>query len=484
MFIGFLFLTPSLYEKYRSHDIQEETFTKPIWFHYYNLGKDMYNGGIRKFNDTTTYSYLTSQPKEGSKKSRFEVYDEFGGFKPIQDLIDECRNQKDNDEYHFSEIQKYECLRKMQSESLIDVTNEKLVNSLCKSTLKQLQAFMQRKTSEIFASVNCGEVVEYNLLDDLDIAIDKMNEGEAMGLPLHDSPRLNKKIKGWRKGDIIYLVLSSGMGKSSIALEKFVLSLIENGEKGMMFANEENIWKTRNLALATTASKILGKAVNREKLLEGSFDENTMKKLLDSKDWLEKNPKDLIKFYDMKKYRVDDMLSRIQLMKPLNYSYVSLDTFKPETNSGESARWEAFGNAAQDIHSCIKAEANNVALLATVQLKIGKEYRYLDLSAVGKSLEIVEVASVVLMGRLLYKDEMPEQREALFTYNWEKNAFTDKWEKKEYILDPSKTYMIIFIAKNRLGDVSEQIIYEVNYGINSFKEVGYAQMGKKSNSMF
>ena len=109
--------------------------------------------------------------------------------------------QKDNsnDDYHFSEIQKYESLRKFQSESLIDVSNKALVTKLTKMTLKQLQSFFQFKTSNIFSHVNCGEVVEYNLDDDLDVAIDKMNQGEAMGLSLHDSPRLSKKIKGWRK---------------------------------------------------------------------------------------------------------------------------------------------------------------------------------------------------------------------------------------------------------------------------------------------
>jgi len=191
-----------------------------------------------------------------------------------------------------------------------------------------------------------------------------------------------------------------------------------------------------------------------------------------------------IKFYDLKKYRVEDVISRITMMKPLNYNYALLDTFKPSASAQESARWESFSNAAQNIFACIKPEANNVGLLATVQLKIGKEYRYLDLSAIGKSLEIAEVASVILMGRLLFADEMPGKKEELAAYNWEKSDFDGKWHKKPYPLDPDKTYMIIFISKNRSGDLSEQIIYEVNYSINSFKEVAYAQMGKKSNSMF
>ncbi|WP_223879748.1 replication protein [Paenibacillus spiritus] len=472
-----------MYEKYRNHEITKDTFTEGIWWYFYYIGKEMYENSIRTFDDTTTYSFLTSRPVEVGRKSYFDYYNQYGGYNSIEEVKEECQKDKGNDEYHFSEIQKYESLRKFQSESLVDVSNKELVTKLTKMTLKQMQSFFQFKTSQIFSHINCGEVVEYDLLDNLDTAIDKMNQGEAMGLPLHDSPRLSKKIKGWRRGELIYLILSSGIGKSSIFMEKFILALLENNEKGMVYANEENVWKTRNLTLATIASKVLNKPINREKLIEGNFDEKTIERLNAAKEWLEQKPKDIIKFYDLKKYRAEDVISRIQMMRPLGYGYAGLDTFKASSSS-EMARWEAFSNDAQAIFDCIKPEANNVGMLATVQLKIGKEYRYLDMSAIGKSLEIVEVASTVLMGRLLFADEYPGKKEELFCYNWEKSDFDGKWHKKEYKLDPDKTYLIIFICKNRSGDTSEQIIYEVNYGINSFREVCYSQMGKKSNSQF
>lgn len=483
LFIGYLWKTPSLYEKYRSHNIEKETFTNLRWFYFYYIGKEMYGSGVRTFDDVSTYTFVSSKPKEVNKKSYMDMYNEYGGFDSINDLLDECEKNKQNDEYHFNEIQKYECLRRFQDENLINVLDLNLVNNLCRMTLKQVQAFFQHKIGKIFSNVNCGEVVEYNLLDDLDVAIQKMNDGEAMGLSLHDAPRLSKKIKGWRKGELTYLVLSSGMGKSSISMEKWILSLLENDEKGLMFTNEENVWKARNLILATIASKVLNKPVNREKLSEGTFDEKMLERLNESKKWLEQHRKDIIKFYDMKKYRVEDVISRIEVMKPLGYDFALLDTFKPSTSAKEEARWESFSNAAQDIFNCIKPEANNIGLLATVQLKIGKEFRYLDLSAIGKSLEIVEVASTVLMGRLLFSDEI-EGKNKIFAYNWEKDAFNNKWHKKEYSLDPEKTYMIIFLAKSRNGSTDEQILYEVNYGINSFKEVAYVQMERKSNSMY
>lgn len=484
LFVGYLWNNPTLYGKFSNHNISRSTFTVGCWHFYYYIGLEMYKNSIREFDDTTVYAFLTSRPREQDKKSWFEYYDEYGGYDLIEEVKEECLKEQGNQDYHFSEIQKYESLRKLEDSDLINVDNEETLEKLTQMNLKQIQTFIQTKTSEVFSHINSGEIVEYNLADDLDEAIDRMNAGEAMGMPLHDAPRLNKKIKGWKKGDVIYLVMSSGVGKSSIAMEKFALSLYENNEKGAYFANEESVWKTRNLLLATVSSKILNAPINREKLSEGGFSNAIIEKLKKARDWVLQFPLDFLKFFDLTKYRVEDVINRIQMLKPRNVSYYILDTFKPDNSASENARWEAFSQSAQILFDCIKAEANNAGLLATVQLKIGKEYRYLDLSAIGKSLEIVEVAAVVLMGRLLYEDEYPTKKEAIFAYNYIKDEINDKWVTKEYVLNKDKTYMILFLAKNRNGSVDEQILYEVNYGINSFKEVAYVKMGKKSNTVF
>lgn len=483
LFVGFLWSDPKLYNTYKVHKIQRNTFTKNIWYDYYYFGKEMSESGIETFDDRTVYSYISSKPKEVNKKSYMDIYNAHGGYDTIQLLINESKIKKSNDEYHFSEIQKYECLRKFQAEGLINTTDLELINRLCSMNIKQLKSYFQYKVNNTFSNVNHGEVVHYKLGQDLDTAIDKMNSGEAMGMPLHDSPRLNKKIKGWKRGELYYLVLSSGVGKSSIAMEKFSLPLYENQVKGAMYTNEENVWKSRNLLLATVASKINKQPINREKLSEGNFDEKTLVKLTNAKEWIKKQGDDLVDFYDLKKYRVEDVINRVNLSSPLNINYHILDTFKPDTSSREEARWEAFGANAQDLFDCIKPEANNVAMLATVQLKIGQEFRYLDLSAIGKSKEIAEVASVVLMGRLLYDDEYTGKNHAINAYNWSESPdpVTGKKFKIPYELEKDKTYMILFIAKNRGGSALEQILYEVRYGINAFIEVAYVEMGKKAN---
>lgn len=481
LFIGFLWSNPSFYEKYKKHKISRGTFTDDVWHFYYYIGKEMFDNGIRTFDDVTVYSFLTSRPKLKGKKSLFDEYDNYGGYDVIEELIEECKKDKSNDEYHFSEIQKYETLRRFQDDGLLNTADKKLIEKLLNMTLKQMQMFFQHKHAKAFSHINSGEVVEHNLIDNLEETIDKLNAGEQMGLEFHDSPRLNRKIKGRKLGDLMYLVLSSGTGKTSWSMEKWFLSILENDEKGMIFGNEENVERFRYLMLATVCSKILKTPINREKLLEGNFDEKTLEKLKKAKEWLYKHKRDAVKFFELKKYRVEDVISKIELYRALGYKYIFLDTFKPDMSAKDTARWEAFSNSAQNLYDCIKADSNNANLLATVQLKIGKEYRFLDLSTIGKSLEIVEVASVVLLGRLMYSDEYPQQKNALKPYNWVWNEFTERFEKRSFNLNPNKKYLILFIAKNRHGSVDEQILYEVNYDINAWKEVAYVNVPRTSN---
>lgn len=491
LLIGHLWKTPILYSKYKTHKIVKETFTKSIWYFYYYLGKEMYDNGIRSFEDTTVYSFVTSKPKEGNKVSYFDSYNNFGGFNTVEELMNECDTHKGNDEYHFSEIQKYESLRMMQDNNFIETKNNEYINKLCSMTLTELQMYCTLKIKESFSQVNSGEVIEYNLTDDIEEVVDELDEGEEVGLPLFDSPRLTKKINGQKLGNLMYLVLSSGVGKSSIVTEKFVLSVFEHNvraldpdnnidfEKAIIFVNEEGKKRWQSRLLATVASRILKKPIPRDVVNRGKFSDAVKETLKEAARWLKKNQPEFIKLIVLKKYRIEDVINKIELYRPKGYDKIYFDTFKPDLSQNVE-RWLAFSNSAQQLYDCIKEEAFNCSCLATVQMKIGKEFRYIDLDSIGKSMEIVEVAAVVMAGRLIYSDEF-EGKNEIFAYNHEKDPFDGKWKKKKYDLDPEKKYLILFLPKNREGSEDEQIVFEVIHDLNIWKEVAYAQV--KNNGM-
>ncbi|ALS22142.1 hypothetical protein IJ22_17680 [Paenibacillus naphthalenovorans] len=447
----------------------------------------MYENGIRSFEDTTVYSFLVSRPQEAGKKSFLDAYNEFGGYDTIFTLMEECNKDRENDEYHFSEIQKYESLRKLQELNFLNVHSEEFINKLAKLSLKQVMSFCQHKFKTAFSQINSGDVIEYNLTEDIEEVVDELDLGEEVGLPLFDSPRLSKKINGQKLGNLMYLVLSSGVGKSSIVTEKFVLSIFEhnikaldpesglNFEKALIFVNEEGKKRWQARLLATVASRILKKPIARDVVNRGGYSKENKETLKEAAKWLKQNQPDYIKLIVLKKYRIEDVISRIELYRPLGYKHIYFDTFKPEV-SQQADRWLAFSNSAQELYDCIKEEANNCSCLATVQMKIGKEFRYIDLDSIGKSMEIVEVAAIVMAGRLIYADEYEGGKNPIYAYNYEKDAFSSKWVRKTYKLDPEKKYLILFLPKNREGSEDEQIVFEVLQDFNIWREVAYAQV--------
>lgn len=474
---GYMWSNPNLYQKYKAHKVVRSTFTEAVWYFYFNLGFEMYNEGIRDFDDVTVYSYVSSKPKEVGKKSYMDAYNDYGGYDTISELMEACTSDNQNDEYHFGQVQKYETLRILEHEGLINPEDTTLIKKFVTMSLQQLHTYMNLKTKELFSHINSGEVIEHDLAGFMGETIEEMDEGDIMGTPLHDAPRLNSKIKGWKNGALYYLVLSSGVGKSSFTMEKFILALFEAQEKGILAINEESVKKWRQLLLATVSNKKLKVKINREKMYKGNFDEQMLNKLKNAKQWIEDNGTGLVKTLELKKYRLDDIINRVELYKPRGFNKLIIDTFKPDRSQADMVRWEAFSNSAQELHECIKEDNQNVGTLATVQLKLGKETRFLDLDAIGKSMEIVEVAAVVMMGRLLFEDEYdPKGRFGLQPYNWEKDEFTGNYFKKPYELDKEKEYLVLFLSKNRHGSEDEQIIYEANYSINEFKEVAYVQV--------
>lgn len=487
LFVGSIWNTPSLYGRYKAHKITKQTFTKTIWYFYFEIGRRMYENGIRDFNEAATYSFITSQKEETGKKSFFDTYDHFGGYSTIEDLIRECKGKQVNDEYHLSEVQKYESLRNMQTEKIIDVQDSEYIDKVITMSLKELQAYFTYKVKTSFAQVNSGEVLQYNVTEDLDDVIDLLDEGTRMGLPLYQSPRLTSTINGQKLGNFMILALSSGVGKSSFITEKNVLAIFEHNikaldpnsglsfEKAIIFVNEEGKVQWQARLLATVVNRVLKKGIPRKEISKGHFTPETKKALREAADWLRQNQPDFIKLIVLKKYRIQDVINNIELLRPLGYSHVYFDTFKPEA-SNQADRWLAFSNSAQELHDTIKEENYNCATLATVQLKIGKEFRYLDLDSIGKSPEIAEVAAVVMAGRIVYDDEYEGGKNAIDCFNLKKNEDTGEWEEVKYELREKKKYLVLFLPKNREGTEDLQIVFEMNLDFNSWKEVAWARV--------
>ena len=493
LFVGYVWNNPKLYRKYKEYqitkyeeDTNEGTMTIEMWYFFYELGRKMVEKGIQKFNDTTVYSFVSSQP-ESQDFSWMKKYNEYGGFGTIHQLMQECQEDDNNDTYHISEIQKYELLRYYENIGLLNAEHDtikkgkkiKLKDLLCKMTLENIKSYFRFYINKGNQASGSNNIKLSNLSDGLEDSIADFDKGQSMGLSLHNSPRLNRIIKGWKKGDFIYLILSSGVGKSTFTQSKCVLGMYESDEKCINFVNEENKKRAHHTLISTVSGSITGYPISRERLSQGHFGKEELFQIEEAKKWILSKPSNQVKMGEIEKFLLTDVIDTIEMYKSLGYNYMVLDTFKPDASKTDVARWEKFSRHAQDLFDCIKPSANNIGCWATLQLKIGSEHKYLDLDCIGKALETVEVADKILMGRLLFEDEYPDGRNPLVVYDYVEDSIMG-WTKEEVVLDKDKEYMILFIPKNRDGGKSQQVIYEVEYDTNQWTEVGYTNMKKSA----
>lgn len=462
---------PQLYRQFKNHNITKETFTNEMWYHYFKLGETMYENGVRTFDEETVASFLDS--RRNTNKGAIDKYNEFGGYDTVGFVRELCNDEKQNEEYHLSEMQKYEALRKFYNNGLLNVENKTLVNMLCNMTLKQIQTYFNHRVKEAFQNVNHGQVEVSDLVDeDIYETIDEMDKGTAMGIPFIDCPRLNKVTKGWQKGNLSMVVMPSGVGKSTFVRTIFIMTLIKQNEKGIVFVNEEGRKQWIISVLGVIANTVLKKKLNKDKIFEGNYDDYTKATLKEAADWLLANRPDMLKLIVLKKYRFEDVLNYAEYYKALGADFMVLDTFKQDGTHTDMARWEALSNNAQALYDLIKEENLNMGCIATLQLKIGKVFRFLDHDSVGKSKEVVEVAGVTMLGRLLFADEYHGKKNDIKPFNFVKK--NGKWKKEPYILDDSKEYIIFYFGKSRYGSTQNQIIYRVDYAYNTLEEVAWA----------
>ena len=122
----------------------------------------------------------------------------------------------------------------------------------------------------------------------------------------------------------------------------------------------------------------------------------------------------------------------------------------------------------------VKPANLNVHLTMTMQLqKINKSQRYLDNSLIGMSKSMVDTASVVLLMRRFYADEVSGMKHEIKV----KRKIPGTNSLDEVVLNPNEHHQLIFISKNRNGSAEEyQIVARQELSTLIYEERGIANI--------
>jgi hypothetical protein len=366
-------------------------------------------------------------------------------------------------------------------------------------TEDQIATYWRDKVNQVALNVD-SVIKDYDLLDDLRGLIDELDNDPDFGMPFYNSEKLTDIINGWAFGTITLLSGFSGNGKTSLAVEKILLSCVKESEKLMIIANEMGIKAFKKLLLIS----IMGskefydthklKGFNRKNINKGGFSEEDKAKLHLAVDWIEENVqnKQLIKFVPLEDYTIENVEKVIRYYGTRGYKRMILDTAKPTTTTGNKQRWEVFVNDFDKIYQLIRPEVGlNIAMFCTIQAADeALKYRYLDERCIGDGKKIKNVVDTVFHMRPVWDSEMDGGDNAIEVFKWVPNPNKSKADEKPYVkekikLDYDKTYYLLFCSKNRRGQSNltglDILVFEVNFNSNRWREIGWTTIMKDGN---
>src|SRR5690606_18716722 len=231
-FVGLLWANPfQNYGEYRNAISQDE-FIHDVWGFFYELGGRMYDDGVQKFDTITVHTKV----KEYNVDNEFEKY---GGMQTIEDVINIVGEHSENIEYYYEAIKKNYVIKHLYLLFGDKVLIPKGKYDFHKMNREQLVKYWNDKVNKLSIENVTNYEVE-NLYIDPDEFIKKLEEESADMLPYFNSPLLNSISQGIPRGHVTMIGGFGGKGKSSIVVEKFIMSCIANQERAIVILNEED----------------------------------------------------------------------------------------------------------------------------------------------------------------------------------------------------------------------------------------------------
>jgi hypothetical protein len=474
-FVGLLWADPyNNYGEYADIMSQDE-FIHDVWGFYYELGRLMYDDGIKNFDDITVHTKVKERGIEADFK-------QFGQMNTIDDAVNIVKDNIDNIEYYYETIKKNYTVRQLYLLFGEKVLISKGKYDYSKLTREQLTTYWTDKMNKISLD-NVNNYEAENLYIDAETFIERLESESADTLPLFNSYLMNSITQGVARGHVTMFGGFGNTGKSSITSEKFVMSLIANKEKGILILNEEDAQSFRQKIVLSILWHEFKTGIDRKRMVNGGLQEadkekirqafGRMNELLDENDGL-------IKVIFMEKYVIKDLEKLVRFWANRGYINLMIDTHKVSDDSEHKERWQTFVEDMKTIYRLTRKNAGGLNLRTWVNFQLADsaiKNRYLDFEAIGEGKASKNEASVVFMFRPVWADEYEGEKKELDCYRLKKKANGQGYDKEFFKLEKGKTYYLLFTPKNRFGTNNDSgqpiMVIEPNFNANHFREIGW-----------
>jgi len=458
--VSIFYKNPDLLYAYEK--LKTEDFSNNIWRVYFNIAHDIVIKEKKQSLDEITVGlYLEKHDK---LKAKYEEYNSYDTIEKAKEYVKE-----ENLSGYIDELYKWNAVLGLLK-AKFPVYNQ--LSKFADMNQEEIYIYYETHLNHIFINAE-GDVKSYNLCEGVTDLVDKLDEGQNVGMPLYNSPILNKEIGGNLDGHVSMLGALSGMGKTTTTIELILPQVLHYNEKLCIMINEEDKEKWQKELLIFVANNIYNGNMQKYKLRDGKFSPEDKELLKKCAKWIEdKKENKNITIIPFQKYTASQAIKVIKKYSSLGCTKFILDTMKASADTTSTDQiWNEMTKDSVAIYDCIKPAGKNVHIWITYQLGKGStKQRYYTNDNIGLAKNIVDVASTNIMIRKPFDDEFEGGKNELKCFRLEgKNKLT----KIPFKLEKDKHYSILFITKNRFGSTNEfQIICENDLSRNVYKELG------------
>ncbi len=452
---------PEQYEDYSLVNVgKDNTLINEDAQFYWQLGRKMYEQGVKVFDSISIDAYLTN--KAGAKKK----YDGYGGYTTVREL--KSLTNADNTQSYYDDI----CKRN----SLI------MFYTATENMFENIERFANASNEDVYNAIellnsdialNTGHEAEIQELTITQDFIDDCISGENMGLNYgKQCPILNYTTLGLPLGDCYLVAGHSGTGKSSFCFDNMIIPLAESGTEVAILSNEMAIKAYQNmLTIHVLTHEFNYWELNRKKLKMGKYTEQDMKMIEKAIEFSQKNHKG-IKFIKLFNNNTGVIMKFMKKLAHQGTRMFLWDTFKSDDVVDGGDEWlQLLKNSRKVFNLTSKL---NVAMVMTFQLALyTTNQRFLDASCLAGSKQVKEVVSELVMFRKLWEDEYTGEKCDCKPYRLNRD---NPKIQESLTLDPKETYIVAFVNKTRNDSGDNQILYKWNARFNSWKEIGFCRI--------
>lgn len=398
---------------------------------------------ILAFNDRGGYDVLANMA-EIINTSNFDMYlDNFYKSNLLCQLYSDGFNLFNEITINNKKVVPFNLFSKMKSDQIIDFYDMKLAG------------YDLGQSSEVI------EEEDIYFEDDWE---DKLEENSEMGTEydicgvdingdnINGFKYMSNQTMGLHHGNLMMLAGFSGVGKSTIFVT-LIMALLYRGEKIIILSNEERIQKFKVKFMAFLLARHCRYfRCTKGKLSTGNLTDEDRKQIKKAKKYFNDNYKGCLKFVSINSNDMSLIKKKIRdAHLRRGFTGFLLDTFKLSD--------DAFGGERQDLSMVRDSRelhmlAMKYDLIGMCSCQCGERFKgtlTLTANVLAGSKQTKEILSQLLMCRSLYNEEELNPKSKYYCSPFRLVHKNGKWYEEEYVPDPSETYIVVAVEKNRDG---------------------------------